>query len=70
LGIRPEDVQLAGGVSTGKVRVVENLGPMKIVLFDWAGQSVHAIAGATDKVSVGDIVSPCVDASRIVVWST
>jgi multiple sugar transport system ATP-binding protein len=70
LGIRPEDVQLTGGDSTGKVRVVENLGPMKIVLFDWAGQSVHAIARATDAISAGDIVAPRVDSSRIVVWST
>jgi len=68
LGVRPEDVSISGGDCPAVVRMVEETGPAKILLVDWAGCEVHIIAAAAAAVRPGDTIRPRVDASRVILW--
>ena len=68
IGIRPEDLEPAGGKQPASVSVIENMGPTKILLVDWAGHEVHIVTPATFQVKPGDTVFPRVEPSRIVLW--
>ena len=68
LGIRPEHIALDGGDAPGRVRVVENTGPSRIVVVDWAGAQLHVLTSVHDSRAVGDEVRPAFDAKRVVVW--
>ena len=68
LGVRPEDVDPAGGTHAASVRVVEDTGPTKILLVRWAGQDVHVIVPAGTAVRVGDEILPRINPSRAVLW--
>jgi multiple sugar transport system ATP-binding protein len=68
LGVRPEDIAPAGGAETARVRVVEHMGPVKVLLLDWLGQAVHVLVPATHAASPGDAVWPKIDPARMVLW--
>ena len=68
LGIRPEDVDPAGGTHAASVRVVEDTGPTKVLIVRWAGQDVHVIVPAGTSVRAGDEILPRIDPSRAVLW--
>ena len=69
LGIRPEHISTAGGNHAATVRVVENMGPMKILLADWAGTDVHIIAsGGNMGICPGDVIYPKIDANHVLLW--
>jgi multiple sugar transport system ATP-binding protein len=67
-GVRPEDIDTSGGERPATVKVVENMGPVKIVLASWAGQDVHILVSRDTAVRVRDELFPRVDTSRTVVW--
>jgi len=68
LGIRPEDVQTEGGERPATVQVVEDTGPEKILLVEWAGTSVRVIVPRTADTNPGDQVFPRVEPGKVVVW--
>ena len=68
LGVRPEHVAATGGKRAATVRVVENMGPMKILLADRAGTDVHIIAGGSTSLRPGDVIHPKIDANRVLLW--
>jgi len=68
LGVRPEDIAATGGTHTGTVRMVENTGPAKILLVEWAGCEIHIIVPATDQVSPGDVIHPRIDPDGMLLW--
>jgi multiple sugar transport system ATP-binding protein len=68
LGIRPEDIEPAGGADEGTVRVVEDMGPTRTLLVDWAGTHVHVIAPKGFEVHRGDRIRPRIVAERAVLW--
>ncbi len=72
LGVRPEDIELvarpAGEAPSAAVRVVEDTGPTKVLLIDWAGSDVHVIAPRDLEVRPGEKVFPRVDPARVVLW--
>ncbi len=68
IGIRPEDIDPFGGTHAGKVRVVEDTGPTRILLVHWAGCDIHIIAPRGLAVGPGDEVRPRLDPSRAVMW--
>ncbi len=68
LGVRPEDISPNGGASPGTIRVVENMGPSKILLVDWAGQQIHIMISSTEVYSPGDTIHPKIEAERINLW--
>ena len=57
-----------GGPHPGKVRVVEDMGPAKILLVDVSGCAIHILVPASDNVRPGDEVRPRVDPERVVLW--
>ena len=68
LGIRPEDIALAGGEVPGLVRVVEDAGHHWILLVEWAGCQVHVLAAKDRSWRPGDTVLPLVEPGRVVLW--
>jgi multiple sugar transport system ATP-binding protein len=68
LGIRPEDIAVSGGAEPGVVRVVEDTGPSQILVIDWGGCSLHALAPKSVRAQPGERVFPRFDARRAVVW--
>jgi multiple sugar transport system ATP-binding protein len=68
VGVRPEDLALAGGASEGVVRVVEDLGPTRLAVIDWAGQHCHALLAKDRAVAVGERVAPSFAPERALVW--
>jgi multiple sugar transport system ATP-binding protein len=68
LGVRPEHVRLFGGTHAGRVEVVEDTGPARIVLVRWAGAELHALAPRDLPLRPGDTVSPALDDQRVIVW--
>lgn len=69
IGIRPEDIEPSGGKHNGLVRVVEHMGPMTILVVQWAGQEIHMIVPKHQKVQVGEEIYPQVVHEKAVVWS-
>ena len=68
LGIRPEDIALAGGQDPGLVRVIEDAGHHWILLVEWAGCEIHVLAAREQSWKPGDTVLPLVDPERVVLW--
>jgi multiple sugar transport system ATP-binding protein len=68
LGVRPEDIEPTGGKHAGEVRVVEDMGPTKILLVSWAGCDVHVVTPPTVKLHPGDKIFPRVDPAQVVLW--
>src|SRR5262249_27982971 len=68
VGVRPEDISPDGGSTKATVKVVENMGPTRVLLVEWLDQEVRM---ATDKgltVAVGDKLFPRINLDRAVVW--
>ena len=68
LGVRPENITSEGGPHPGKVRVVENTGPVKVLLVDVGGCALHVLVPASDPTRPGDEVRPKVDPEHAVLW--
>jgi multiple sugar transport system ATP-binding protein len=68
VGVRPEHVAPFGGDAEGRVLVVEETGPARVLLVRWAGADVHVLAPREVELAPGDVVRPCIDASRAIVW--
>ena len=68
LGFRPEHVVQGGGPSEAIVRVVEDVGPVKIAVLEWAGAPVHMQVEKSSGLVVGARVRPLVDPGRLVIW--
>ncbi len=64
IGFRAEHVE-SGGDSEGRVEVVENLGPSRILIVRWGGERIHVLSRSE---SAGPI-RPKIDAAHVVVWS-
>lgn len=60
IGVRPEDIVLAGGGVEATVLTVEHLGVESIALLQIGGTSVHALLGARTSVNRGDTVQASV----------
>jgi multiple sugar transport system ATP-binding protein len=70
VGVRPEDLLLDGGSGEAVVRVVEDLGPNRLAVIEWAGQHCHALLAKEHAVSVGERVFPSFAPERALVWPT
>lgn len=68
LGIRPEDIQPSGGMYKGVVRVVEHMGPMTILVVQWAGREIHMIVPKHQQAQVGDEIFPQAAYEKVIVW--
>ena len=68
IGIRPEDVALSDGDSPATVKVVENMGAEKIILADWQGDDIHAVAPKSTSLKPGDTIHPAICPETAVIW--
>ncbi len=69
MGIRPEDVDPAGGKQPARVLVVEEAGPRVTVLAEWGGEPIHlALERAADRPSPGDTIYPRPRMDRAIWW--
>jgi multiple sugar transport system ATP-binding protein len=68
LGIRPEAVGVEGGAHEGVVRHVEDTGPARILVVDWAGQQLRLLVDKARDWTPGDRVSPYLDEGRACWW--
>lgn len=68
LGVRPEEVAPQGGREPGKVRVVEETGPVRILLVEWAGTEIHLVVERGSRLRPGDEIFPQVNPQRAVLW--
>ena len=68
VGVRPEHLSPFGGDAEGRVLVVEDTGPARILLVRWAGADVHVLAPRDLEVNLGDALAPRIDPTRAVVW--
>lgn len=68
VGIRPEDIELNGGATAARVRVVEDMGPVKIALIEWAGVALHVLVSSAAAVRPGDEVFPHPRPEKAVYW--
>lgn len=68
LGVRPEDIAPVGGKQAGRIRVVEDTGPGRILLVDWAGHPIHLLVDKGISWHPGDEVFPQIDAERAMLW--
>ena len=68
LGIRPEDIRTEGGTVEGIVRVVEEVGPEKILLVDWAGTQIHILPQTDGQWQPGDKIAPQLDREKAILW--
>jgi multiple sugar transport system ATP-binding protein len=68
LGVRPEDIAPAGGTSAAAVQVVEDMGPVRIVLARWAGAEIHLTCPPAADVRVGQEIFPRIDPARAILW--
>lgn len=68
LGVRPENVATSGGPTPGTVRVVEDVGPVRILLADWAGTAIHIVVDRSTRHRPGDVIHPLIAPNRLLVW--
>jgi len=68
LGVRPEDVALEGGAHKGVVQIVEDMGPIRILVVQWAGTEIHVTTTRGGAAKPGDEVYPLFDAAKVVLW--
>ncbi len=68
LGIRPENISTQGGETPGTVRVVEEIGPARILLVDIAGTHLHILTDRSENHAPGDTILPSFDSDQLLVW--
>jgi multiple sugar transport system ATP-binding protein len=68
LGVRPEDIRPEGGAAPATVRVVERMGPVNILLADWAGWEIHLIVPPDSPAAPGGEIHPRIEEGRAVFW--
>src|SRR4051812_34804178 len=68
VGVRPEDIAPTGGSSEATVKVVENMGPTRVLLVQWLDQEVRILTDKGLTVAVGDRLFPRINRDRAVVW--
>jgi multiple sugar transport system ATP-binding protein len=68
VGVRPEDIAVTGGDREASVKVVEDLGPVLVLLVDWLGQEIRIVGDKSTRARPGDRIFPQIDLSRVVVW--
>jgi multiple sugar transport system ATP-binding protein len=68
LGIRPEDIEPAGGRHPAKVLVVEDTGPARILLVRWLGFDLHILATRSLTVRAGEDIFPRIRTNRAILW--
>jgi len=68
LGVRPEDLLPSGGPDPARVRVVEDTGPVQILLADWGGCPVHLLVGHERRYAPGDQLFPRVRPGGVLLW--
>ncbi len=69
IGVRPEDLSLTGGAHPGSVRLVEDLGPTRLAVIQWAGGEQRAVLDKSSTVAVGDQVLPSIAPDRAMLWA-
>jgi multiple sugar transport system ATP-binding protein len=70
IGIRPEHVRIDPTAKpNARVVLVENAGPTLLVVVDWLGHHVRALAPRSLAVLAGDSVSVSVDPQHVQFWS-
>ena len=69
MGIRPEDLDPAGGKQPARVLVVEEAGPRVSVLAEWGGEPIHlALERGADRPAPGEIIYPRPRMDRVIWW--
>lgn len=68
IGVRPEHVRLDGGTVEAVARVVEDWGPVRVVLARLGEQELHVLAPSDCSLRAGDRFRPSIDAEHVVVW--
>jgi len=68
LGIRAENLALAGGPMRVRVEVVELTGPAQVAVVPWAGIRAHALASRALELAPGAHVAPSVRPEHVIVW--
>lgn len=68
LGVRPESVAPTGGDTAGTVVLVEDTGPHRVLVVEWAGQTLHLLLDGGQRWQVGDTVHPCFEPQRTRLW--
>jgi multiple sugar transport system ATP-binding protein len=68
VGVRPEDIAPTGGSTEATVKVVENMGPTRVLLVQWLDQEVRILTDKGLTVAVGDRLFPRINRDRAVVW--
>jgi multiple sugar transport system ATP-binding protein len=68
LGVRAENLALAGGSAEAAVDVVELTGPAQVAVLHWAGIRAHALAPRSLELAPGSRVKPCVRPEHVVTW--
>ena len=68
IGFRAEHVDPWSGDSEGTVEVVEDLGPARMLLVRWAGESVHVLVDRETSALQGDRLRPGIPPERVIVW--
>jgi len=69
LGIRAENLALAGGPAPTEVEVVELTGPAQVAVLHWAGIRAHALAPRTLELRPGTRVAPRVAPEHVITWT-
>ena len=70
IGIRPENIRATGGRASGTIRVVEDIGPSRILLVEWAGHEIRILENRIGRRSPGEEVSPSVSPDHVIEWPT
>jgi multiple sugar transport system ATP-binding protein len=68
IGFRPEHVALDGGQSEAVIEVVEDIGPVRVVVAQWGGANVHILVERSQALHPGDRIRPRVELEHVVVW--
>ncbi|MFT3786500.1 MAG: ABC transporter ATP-binding protein [Tepidisphaeraceae bacterium] len=68
LGIRPEHITIGTGAFTGTVVLVENAGPVLLIVIDWSGVHLRVITPRATSVEVGARVRFGIDAAQLIVF--
>ena len=58
LGVRPEAIALDGGPAEATIEVVENAGPVWIVVARWRGRPIHILCPRTTPLTPGQTIHP------------
>jgi multiple sugar transport system ATP-binding protein len=68
IGVRPEHVAPDGGAVAGRVEVVEDTGPTRVLLVALGAERMHVVVPRSFAARAGDELRPRVDAARAIVW--